>query len=121
MVVSTGDGATPIIATNVAFDSPPVGPVVATANTDGVTRSLTSTSVTVSVSVAINPMLDSVRLAEALSLAPTVMAGASFVPVIVTVTSCSTVPPLPSSAVTVKVSVAVWPAARYCVALLATL
>ena len=47
--------------------------------------------------------------------------GSSFVPVIVTVTSWSTVPPLPSSAVMVKVSVAVWPAARYCVALLATL
>ena len=35
--------------------------------------------------------------------------GSSFVPVIVTVTSWSTVPPLLSSTVTVKVSVAVWP------------
>ena len=48
------------------------------------------------------------------------MVGASLVPVTVTVTSCATVPPWSSSIVTVNVSVAVWPTARYCVALLAT-
>ena len=46
--------------------------------------------------------------------------GASLVPVMVTSTRWATVPPWPSLIVTVNFSVAVWPTARYCVALLAT-
>ena len=52
--------------------------------------------------------------APAASSAP-LMVGASLVPVTVTVTSCEAVPPWPSLTVTVNVSVAVWPTARYCV------
>ena len=49
----------------------------------------------------------------ATSTAPVVRVGASLVPVIVTVTVWSTVPPFPSDTVTVNVSVTVSPASKY--------
>ena len=54
------------------------------------------------------------------SVVKATMVGRSLVPVMVTVTSWSTVEPLPSSMVTVKVSTAVSPWPRYSVALLST-
>ena len=50
-----------------------------------------------------------------------VMVGASLVPVMVTVTDLVDRAAMASLIVTVKLSVAVWSTARYCVALLATL
>ena len=84
------------------------------------TASLVSRSVKLSapLSVSVAAPLPSV-LAPAVS--PIVSVGWSLLPVTVTVISCWTVPPWPSLIVTVNFSVAIWPAARYCVALLATL
>ena len=79
----------------------------------------TSVKVIVPVSVRVPVGVTSSVTAPVTSVAAT--SGASSVPVMVTLTMRSTVAPLPSLSVMVKVSILVWPAARYSTAEAATL
>jgi hypothetical protein len=61
---------------------------------------------------AVTPALVSDRVALSISLLSAVMTGASFLPVMVTVTSAVSVPPWPSSSVMVETSFTVWSSPR---------
>ena len=80
--------------------SPVVTPLATTDSTDVDTVLLVSTSVRVSVPVVDRGVSVSRIPAVSLSPLPTVMSGASFVPIIVIVTVSVSVPPLPSDTVT---------------------
>ena len=107
-------GATLNIASSCASvgPSPVIEPEAVTVVTNELTVSAKSASFTVSVPQIDRPAFVSVRVAAVLSVVTTWMSGASLVPVTVMVTTWATLPPLPSSIVTVNFSVAVWPAAR---------
>ena len=83
-----------------ASTSPPVTPVTLADRTEAVTVLATSTSVKVSVPEVDKAASVSVRDAVRPSPFATVMTGASFAPVMVTVTSCVTVALEPSVMVT---------------------
>ena len=63
-------------------------PLLVTETTVGVTVFVTSISSMLNVPDALSALLLSVKSALALSVTPTVIVGESFVPVMVTVTSC---------------------------------
>jgi len=87
-------------------------PLTTTCVTEAVTISVTSSSVTIIVPVAVSVV--SVSFNSAVS-APFVITGASFVPVINTVTVFVAVPPWPSCTVTLNVSIFVSLFAKYCI------